>query len=328
MASSTSSSDRGPARLLLRTLLFAVPIALVLLLAMAFGPHASRIDFMGGLIAKHARLKSLGSPKVVVIGGSNAAFGIDSEILERALCKPVVNMSIHASLGFRFMVDEVKGSLGDGDLVIAALEHSAYSKPEKDNDIHILTVDRWPEALDLLPWYRRPRILLGVMVMRAQGAWKIFTGAWKDDSPDPVYRADGFNERGDLITHLDRPPRGPGRQQHVDYHLPLVGDTFHKVARELVDSAAVHHAHVVFAWPAIARTSYRPEFHQAIRAGTREHGFDMIGVSEDYVMPDTSFYDTHHHLRAAGRRFRTERMVRDLCASGLVTCCLTNGDTL
>lgn len=328
MASSTSSSDRSPIRVLLRTVLFAVPIALVLLLAMAFGPHASRIDFMGGVIAKHARLEALGSPKVIVIGGSNAAFGIDSEILEHALCKPVVNMSIHASLGFRFMVDEIKGSLGEGDLVIAALEHSAYSKPEKDNDIHILTVDRWPEALDLLPWYRRPRILLGVMVMRAQGAWKIFTGAWKDDSPDPVYRADGFNERGDLVTHLGRPPREPGRQQHVDYHLPLLGATFPVVAQELADSAEAYQARLVFVWPAIARSSYRPEFHEAIRTGMGEHGFDMIGLSEDYVMPDTAFYDTHHHLRSTGRRLRTERLVRDLCASGLVTCCVVQGDTL
>ena len=328
MASSTSSSDRSPIRLLVRTAIFAVPIALLLLLAMAFGPHASRIDFMGGVIAKHARLQALGSPKVIVIGGSNAAFGIDSEILERALCKPVVNMSIHASLGFKFMVDEIKRSLGEGDLVIAALEHSAYSKPEKDNDIHILTVDRWPESLDLLPWYRRPRILLGVMVMRAQGAWKIFTGACKDDSPDPVYRADGFNERGDLVTHLGRPPREPGRQQHVDYHLPLFGGTFSAVAQELADSATANHARVVFAWPVVARTSYRPVFHEAIRAGTLEQGFDMIGVSEDYVMPDTAFYDTHHHLRATGRRLRTERLVRDLCASGMVTCCAASRDTL
>ncbi len=302
-------------------MLFAAPLVAILLLAMAFGPNASRVDYMGGVIAKHARLHALGSPKVIVIGGSNATFGIDSEVLERALCKPVVNMTIHASLGFRFMVDEIKGSLGKGDLVIAAPEHSGYSAPVKDNDIHMLTVDRYPAALDLLPWYRRPRILLGIMVMRAQGAWKILIGEWKNDDPHPVYRASGFNERGDLISHHGMPPRELSSQQRIGHFRPMFGDGFWPIAQELADSVRVHGARLVFVWPVIARTSYRPEFHEAIGKGLREHGFTMVGSSDDYSMPDSAFHDTHYHLRPAGRQLRTERLVRDLCATEGIGCC-------
>ena len=39
--------------------------------------------------------------------------------------------------------------------------------------------------------------------------------------------------------------------------------------------------------------------------------------------PDLSFHDSHHHLRATGRRIRTERLIGDLCASPLIKCCGT-----
>jgi len=307
--------------------LFALPVTAILLLAMSFGPNASRVDYVEGVIAKHKRLDALSSPKVMVIGGSNATFGIDSELLETGLCKPAVNMSIHASLGFRFMVDEVKGSIGEGDLVIAALEHSSYSHPAKDNDLHILLVDRWPEAIRFTPWYTRPRVIMGVMVMRAQGAWKIFTGAWKDDSQHQVYRASGFNERGDLVSHLGLPPWGPARQQSVGYSEPVIDDAFWPIAMELADSVRAHHAQLVFVWPVVANTSYRPQVCKVIEEGLVEHGLTMVGSTEDYTMPDSSFHDTHYHLRSAGRQLRTARLVRDLCATKGMACCAPKKDT-
>ncbi len=311
----------SPAKFFFRAVGFASIVLVLLLLCAWFGPNASRVDYHGAIGPKHERLGSLPSPKVIVIGGSNATFGIDSEVLENALCKPVVNMSLHASLGFRFMVDEVKGSLGPGDLIVVALEHSGYSEPDKDNDTHILTVDRYPEALDYLPWFTRPRVLMGVMLMRMQAVYKVWTGAWKDNSNDKVYRASGFNERGDIISHLGLPQRGPGSKERIPYIEPAVSEAFFPMAVELLDSASVHGAKVVFTWPSTARSSYRPERNVAIETLLKEHGIGFLGRDVEYVQEDTAFYDTHYHLRAAGRQYRTARLVRDLCSSGIVDCC-------
>lgn len=323
MSSSTSSSE--PLRLLIRVLLFcSIPIT-ILGAAYRWGPHASRIDYMGAVAMKHARLDALPSPKVIIIGGSNAAFGIDSERLEKVLCMPVVNMSIHASLGFRFMVEEVKGSIGRGDLVIVALEHSCYSKSTKDNDLHILTADRYLGALHYMPWYQRPKVVVGIAVMRMQGRWKELSGAWKDDSLDPVYRANGFNAQGDVISHLDRPQREASRQQAVDFFEPYIGEEFDPLVRALAVEVNTHGGELVFTWPSIAKSSFRSTFHQAMRDGLRESGFEIIGRTEDYVYPDTLFYDTHYHLNAKGRQVRTTQLIRDLCASAQVHCCVGPG---
>jgi hypothetical protein len=307
----------------MRSVVFALPFGALLCLAYAFGPPASRIDYMAAVRSKHERLDDLPSPKAIIIGGSNGAFGIDSERLERALCMPVANMTIHASLGFRFMVEEIKGSLGEGDLIIATIEHSGYDDPQKYTDAHILTVDRAPGMVAFLPWYERPRVLLGVAVMRLHGIWKIWTGAWKNDTPHSVYRASGFNDQGDLVSHLNVERYPVERQSTNPRYEPGVARAFWPIVDELADSLAKYHASMVFVWPAVAQSSANPPMDRSIALAMEEHGQTMLGRAEDYIYPDTTFHDSHHHLRAPGRQIRTTRLINDLCSAPEVSCCRT-----
>lgn len=300
-------------------------MAVLLWAGHAYGPNVARIDYHGAVAAKQVRLKELSSPKVIVIGGSNAAFGIDSEMLEAALCKPVVNMAIHASLGVEYMVNEISSELGEGDLIIAAFELSAYNKAVKDNEVHVMTVDRAPGALNVLPWYTRPRVHVALAIMRCQAAWKYATGEWDHDVADKVYRADGFNERGDMVAHLSLPQRGPLRQQPVEHRIPFFGSDILPVVNELTDLARERRAQVVFTWPSIAASSERADISASIAQHMAAAGHPLVGRASDYVMPDTAFHDTHYHLRAAGRALRTQRLIRDLCNSGAVRCCSTPG---
>jgi hypothetical protein len=304
-------------------MVFAIPFGSVLCLTYLFGPPASRIDYMAAVRSKHQRLDSLPSPKAIIIGGSNGTFGIDSERLEETLCMPVVNMTIHASLGFRFMVEEIKGSVGEGDLIIATLEHSAYHDAQKYTDAHILTVDRSPAMVQFLPWYERPRVLLGVAVMRFHGVWKLWTGAWKNDVPHSVYRASGFNAQGDLVSHLNVERYPLERQSTNPQYEPGVDAAFWPIVDGLSDTLRKYHAGLVFVWPAAAQSSANPPMDVSIGKAMNEHDLALLGRAEDYIFPDTTFHDSHHHLRAAGRTIRTERLIRDLCASPLVQCCRT-----
>lgn len=319
MSSSTSNSE--PLSLLLRAVVGAALVAIILVLAYHNGYHAARVDYHGGVTAKEERLTRLPSPKVVVIGGSNATFGLDSEVLERALCKPVVNMSIHATLGMEFMVNQVKEHLGMGDIVITSFELSSYSEPIKDNEVHVLTVDRAPSALHSIPWFRRPRVVLNVAILRLQSAWKHATGEWGMEVTEAVYTTKGFNGRGDMIAHLGLPQRGPDRQQPVEHRFPIFNATAAPVLKDLVENARRSGAQVVFTWPAIAASGHRADIDSTLAAEMRAAGFELLGDPTTYVFPDTAFHDTHYHLRATGRQLRTRQLIRDLCESGQIACC-------
>ena len=319
MSSSTSNSE--PLRVLGRAMGAGLLLVPILVVGYVFGPHVARVDYFRAVADKHARLDSLPSPKVIIIGGSNATFGIDSERMEQVLCRPVVNMTIGAGLGFQFMCNELNGHIGPGDLIIATLEFSAYTKSVKDNETHILVADRAPVAMAAIPWYRRPRIHLGLAIMRCQAAWKYMTGEWEGEVSDKVYRADGFSEQGDLLLHLGLPQRGPDRQQEVIHELPVFNPQILPIAQELVDSAKANGAEVVFTWSAVASSSQRYDYAETIRGRMTEAGFPLLGIPEDYTFPDTAFHDTHYHLRETCRGIRTERMIRDLSAGGIMQRC-------
>ncbi len=321
MSSSTSNSE--PLLLVRRAAWAGAIVACILIAAFFNGHHASWVDYHGATSAKLERLMSLPSPKVVVVGGSNMTFGVDSEELEKALCMPVVNMSIHASLGIEYMVNEVKDHLGKGDLVIAGFEGASLNVASKDNEVHVLTVDRAPAALAAIPWYRRPRILINVAIMRLQAAWKYATGEWGDEEPEPVYTARGFNERGDMVAHLGLPQRPPELQERVVYPTPLIGDEVIPMLKDLVANAERKGAKVVFVWSCVASSSRRPDLELEIEQRMRQAGIPLLGEAAAVVFPDTSFHDTHYHLRATGRKLRTQRLIEELCTDGEVHCCST-----
>ena len=84
-------------------------------------------SFVGALDDKLDRLYSIEEEKIVIIGGSSAAFGYDSEIIENHLDMPVVNMGLYAALGTKLMLDLSRDAIREGDIVIIAPELDAQT---------------------------------------------------------------------------------------------------------------------------------------------------------------------------------------------------------
>lgn len=74
--------------------------------------------YNASLIDKVNRVESIDEPKIVLIGDSNVAFGVRSELIEEALDMPVVNMGLHAGLGAAFHEEMAKLNVNPGDIII------------------------------------------------------------------------------------------------------------------------------------------------------------------------------------------------------------------
>lgn len=55
--------------------------------------------YTAALVDKIDRLKSIKEPKIIILGDSNLAFGINSKIIEEELKMPVINMGLHGGIG-------------------------------------------------------------------------------------------------------------------------------------------------------------------------------------------------------------------------------------
>jgi len=83
-------------------------------------------SFFCGYWAKHERLHALGAGKLVVCGGSNVAFGVDTRYLEKETGRPGVNLAMGAGLGLAFMVNEACPEIRQGDVVLFLPEYELF----------------------------------------------------------------------------------------------------------------------------------------------------------------------------------------------------------
>lgn len=294
-----------------RAVLFAAVVALVLLVAALAGPSFGVVDYMAALRTKHERLSKLAPPRLVIIGGSNAAFGIDSERLERAFDMPVANMALHASLGYRFMANEVIHELGPGDVLLVIPEHSQFQAPDKAQDILYSALERYPAAWRYVPLGERPRIALTYAVRKLQLAvWAVI--APKQYKKDPVYRADGFTDRGDLVAHLHMPAPGVPDLTPMAADSIRVDPLFWDITEELEHRAAAVGARVLLAWPCQARSAAKASIDAGLLRDLHRQHITVVGEPQRYVYPDTLFFDSKYHLTGEGRELRTQQLINDL----------------
>ena len=108
-------------------LLAALVPAIALIAAGALIPAQYELTFLGALAPKYERLNAIEEPKVILVGGSSTAFGLDSALLEESVGMPVVNFGLYATLGTKLMLDLSRDGIGEGDIVVLAPEIDAQT---------------------------------------------------------------------------------------------------------------------------------------------------------------------------------------------------------
>lgn len=73
---------------------------------------------------KRALCQAIHGPKIVVIGGSEALFSTDSELLSQQTGMPVVNMATHIGIPLRLYPNLLEGVVREGDVVVYSLAFS------------------------------------------------------------------------------------------------------------------------------------------------------------------------------------------------------------
>lgn len=322
MRSSTSASSA--LRFASRAALFAGLLGGCAWALVHWGPPAAPSEYMSSTVLKNTRLRSIGSPKAVLIGGSNLTYGVESDCLGDALCMPVANMGLTAVLGFRFVAEEVLACAGKGDLLIVCLEHGTYRQPDPQPDALATVVDYRPEALELIPWRRRPRLIGSLVVMHAQ---TLRDHVWSRimHGETPQYTKRRFLPNGDLVSHLDVPMRAIAIPERYIYDTLVIDPHFWRLAAEFEQRAEQRGARVVFAFAPMARAIYNTRVQEALYDSLSAHGLTLAGFPDRYAYDDSLFYDSWYHLRRQGRAMRTEQLIRDLCETLPESCCAAQG---
>jgi hypothetical protein len=303
----------------IRVIAFLLLQSLIFVLCRPDWSLPSETNYLAATIDKHQLLDRSAPPRILVVGGSNVPFGIQSDHLEAEFGRPTINLGLVAGVGLEFMLNEVARGIGEGDWVILSPEHDLFDGGSKLlNQQQIL--EYRPSSVSYLPLRRTVRLaseqgltILGSAARRALGV--------RADAPAPVaddasYSRHGFNRWGDYTAHYAREetladaPRN-GRAVVVRPIAPAM-------RARLERFAALCHARgarCFYTCPPHPRELLEPS--QALIEANLDAlavlpHFEVLDRSPDQTYALALFYDTGYHLTGAGARQRTEKIIRAL----------------
>lgn len=292
--------------------LLSILISIVCFLLLLEDNRLETNEYMAALTDKHHRINSIKKPKIILAGGSNLVFGIDSKKIEKELEIPVVNLGLHAKLGLNFIINELKDVARKGDIIVLSIEHE-------------MTIDGNRELQKTTAYYNSfaygyfqdvNSTFLNQSKMRFENCHLLFKKTISNIidgvKEDKVYTRDGLNEYGDGMLHLDLPSKNVLGSKSIikknqDKRNELLNN-FYRFGKE-------NGIKVVFSYGAYEITEY--EKNKIVLAENHLHlknnlDMEMIMDIEDFVYPTSYFYDSVYHLNKTGRIHHTKKLIIQL----------------
>ena len=308
-------------------IIFLLLLALLpasLLLTGAALPDYYQDSYYAELSLMYRRLKDTDGPKIVVVGGSNVAFGLDSALLEELLAEKgfdytVCSFGLYAAVGASTMLDLSLNTLNESDIVILAFEPSsetmstyfgatAFWKCAENAPELLLAVSRDKQAA-----------LFGNYISYLQERYSIFVSGILPQA-ESVYAKASFNERCDLIYHRagNTMALGYDTSAPVDLASLTVAEDFARQVNSYCRTAAEAGARVCLSFSPMNRTALTDHSQEAVNSYFQlcnsTFVCPVISDPNSYILDSGWFYDSNFHLNSAGTVVRTCTLAEDILA--------------
>ena len=290
--------------------LVIITITVVLLIPVKRPDH-----FLLATLDKEHRLYQLSSPKIVVVGGSNTIFNINSRTITDLVGYPVVNMGLHAGLGLIFMLNEIEPAIRKGDIIIIMPEYAQFYR-ELFFGGRIVT-----RLLSLNPRFIR-------YVSTRQQIFEIMKGLGLEtrskivyllgqSADEETYSRSAFNECGDLMAELvgDQPLAQLAGETYKIRRLDEINKPAIQELNDFYARMQVCGANVYLALPAIPIEKYsdnRIEINDLYSYLKENLEIPILFSPKTALVPARDFYDTYYHLNTNGRERYTTVLLNHL----------------
>ncbi len=310
----------SPWRLLARGLTLVLATGLTVTLLAVFLPKNIH-SYYFGFQKKIELLAHTQAPRLILCGGSNVAFGVDSEAISKQLHIRTINTGLHAGLGLSYMLRHVQFFIRPGDVVLLIPEYQFFTS----------SVWRGQSALSELflevptsASYWGPENLITLVETLPSVVQKRFMDTFifgkkvqeEKLSHRDFYSAQSFNKYGDVTSHLNE--IRPGKTIPLMYNRKDVAYCFKIISyiRKFIEASEKKNAQVYLLPPCIRREDYEATtgvfitIYDELRRRFPKH---TLSAPLEFVFEaDRYFFDAEYHLNAEGRTLRTELIISSL----------------
>lgn len=295
--------------------IFSLATLIALCIGLLLYSHPYQRNYLASGIDKHKLLETTKSPRIILIGGSNLAYGINSEGLSDAFGRPVINMGLHAGLGLKYMINEVQPHLRQDDWIIFSPEYHQFYGNLLDGEEalgELMVIEpRFARYLSAEQYVNTLSNSLGYLSSVARHNLYMLLGISNASSGNKhgLYSREAYNDWGDLTAHLKMPDTETILPRSIkgdrNYRAEQVINQFtHQVTQKGVK--------VFMLYP-----SYLDKSYQMNKAKIDILTMDLsnklqakiIAKPEDFLFDQSLLFDTEYHLNARGVQMRTEKVI-------------------
>ncbi|MGH8420483.1 MAG: hypothetical protein ACRER8_24910 [Pseudomonas sp.] len=267
---------------------------------------------------KLAIADSITQPKLVVVAGSAAMFGIDSGMLEQAVGRPVVNLGVNAGVLPPYIQNYARQAIKPGDWVLLPVEYPMY---HGRYSINYPFLDYWWEN----PGFRHIDVNTAQL---AQVLWLTplsrvlsgYRGLPDGFAVSGLYGPQNLDQRGDQL-HSEAVQQQVWMRELVQQsEVETYGAQAHRWNanwaswKALADQVTAAGGCALFVPPPMLD---RPAYHQgrelryykALPDQARANGLNYIGTPLETMYPMDRFFDTNYHLNAESRTLYMQQLV-------------------
>lgn len=263
---------------------------------------------------KCERLDSIKSPRIILIGGSNLALGIDSKMIEDSLKMPVVNCGIHMGVGMKYMMDDAMQYVRNSDILVVVPEYDHFYGEQAYGGgcLTSLLIQGRPKNLLLLNKPQVVKAFQGILSVGRSNMEYLWNVKIRGEQTDTIYSLSAFNEQGDLCKHWTN--------YESRCKEKVTTDSLTHFNRNFADYFAHQYrrmektTNVVLVPPVIRRSAfiaYRKQIAETEKYLNDKHIYFYVSPSL-HALPDSMGYDSKYHQNGKGVKRFTQLLIKEL----------------
>lgn len=299
------------AAVLVLILLLTIPLTLAAVFVST--PDVYADTYYGVLRQMYDRLRQAEGKRIILIGGSAMAFGLNVSFLESELeGYAVCPFGLYGTIGTKAMMELAKPLLREGDIVILSPEIS-----ELPLSLYFSSEEMWKAAesdLSLALFCGDPGAMLGSFPEYV--ADRLSYAVNGNPRAEGVYSADSFDEDCQMIYPRDYNimPAMYDPDSPVTFDPSLLGEDFVAYlngyyADCYAAGAAVHYNFCPINRMAVAGDADIEGYYRKLLT---ELDFPVLGDPNNYIMDAEWFYDSNFHVNTAGSLVYTAQLTEDI----------------
>lgn len=287
-------------------------------------PACYQDSYYAQLPELYRRLEDSQGKRLILVGGSNVAFGVDVGLLEHMLAQygykyTVCPFGLYAAVGTSAMLELSQEQLREGDIVVLAVEPTGETLSTYFGaSAFWKCAEEAPELLAAVGPAHRAALAgnyIGFLQERAS-----ISRSGDFPTPDGAYAKSSFEENGNMSFYRagNIMALGWDTGAPVDLAAVSVSPDFARQVNGYCQDARARGAEVYLSFSPVNRSALTGDPEEGTAAYFRAclDAFDCPAVSDPsrYILDSGWFYDSNFHLNSAGAVLRTCLLAEDLLA--------------